>query len=275
MGRRHRAAARALCRAAARRESRRRSRGGARAMRDFLPQIAVEYVPQDGDGARRPAPTEAFRNVNTPEDAARFAVQVGGSVLTRRRAPRCALAARVRPSVRRSARMNDDPIRAAFEEWTRGRDAVAARIALFERVRDLPYRYPASRDPVEVLQHARRLLLGQALPARRAVPPPGTAGAPHAVHAPLQRLAAAVPRPHAGSAAQERDRRRARLPADLVDGDWIDVDATWPLGLRDFGLPVTDDWDGKSPMMLSVIPDEHERDQQAIRRRPRRSACRS
>jgi hypothetical protein len=41
-----------------------------------------------------------------------------------------------------------------------------------------------------------------------------------------------------------------------VDGTWIDVDATWPLDLRDFGLPATDDWDGKSPMTLSVIPDE-------------------
>ena len=29
--------------------------------------------------------------------------------------------------------MNDDPIRAAFEEWTRGCDPVAARIALFEQ----------------------------------------------------------------------------------------------------------------------------------------------
>src|SRR6185436_9876634 len=59
------------------------------------------------------------------------------------------------PGVRRSVRMNDDPIRAAYEEWTKGRDAVAARIALFERVRDLAYEYPASRDPVEVLQHKR------------------------------------------------------------------------------------------------------------------------
>jgi molybdopterin-guanine dinucleotide biosynthesis protein A len=50
---------------------------GARALRDFLPQIAVEYVPQAVmervDGAE-----ESFRNVNTPEEAARFAVQVGG-----------------------------------------------------------------------------------------------------------------------------------------------------------------------------------------------------
>jgi molybdopterin-guanine dinucleotide biosynthesis protein A len=50
---------------------------GARAMRDFLPNIAVEYVPQTVM-ERVAGAAEAFRNVNTPEDAARFAVQVAG-----------------------------------------------------------------------------------------------------------------------------------------------------------------------------------------------------
>lgn len=50
-------------------------RRGARAMRDFLPQIAVEYVSQAAM-ERVTGAAEAFRNVNTPEDAARFAVQV-------------------------------------------------------------------------------------------------------------------------------------------------------------------------------------------------------
>ena len=48
--------------------------------------------------------------------------------------------------------MSDDPIRSAYDEWTRGRDPVSARIALFERVRDLPFRYPSTRDAREVLQ---------------------------------------------------------------------------------------------------------------------------
>jgi hypothetical protein len=43
---------------------------------------------------------------------------------------------------RRATGMTDDPIRAAYEEWTQGRDPVSARIALFEHVRDLPFRYP-------------------------------------------------------------------------------------------------------------------------------------
>jgi molybdopterin-guanine dinucleotide biosynthesis protein A len=48
---------------------------GARAMRDFLPQIEVDFVSQAAM-ERVAGAAEAFRNVNTPEDAARFAVQV-------------------------------------------------------------------------------------------------------------------------------------------------------------------------------------------------------
>jgi molybdenum cofactor guanylyltransferase len=48
---------------------------GARAIRDLLPALAVEYVPQAAMEHVAGA-AEAFRNVNTPEDAARFAVQV-------------------------------------------------------------------------------------------------------------------------------------------------------------------------------------------------------
>jgi molybdopterin-guanine dinucleotide biosynthesis protein A len=51
--------------------------GGARALRDFLPRIAVDYVPQ-AVMERVAGAEESFRNVNTPEEAARFAVQVRG-----------------------------------------------------------------------------------------------------------------------------------------------------------------------------------------------------
>ncbi len=152
--------------------------------------------------------------------------------------------------------MNDDPIRAAFDEWTRGRDPVAARIALFERVRDLPYQYPASRNPLEVLQRGggscsgKHYLLGelfrcQGLPVRHMLCTHRFNDSP-------------LPLP-----SNMQDLLRKNEIVDLhdylqvcVDGTWIDVDATWPLALRDFGLPATDDWDGRSPMVLTVIPDE-------------------
>jgi molybdopterin-guanine dinucleotide biosynthesis protein A len=50
---------------------------GARALRDFLPQVDVEYVPQAAMEQVAGA-EESFRNINTPEEAARFAVQLGG-----------------------------------------------------------------------------------------------------------------------------------------------------------------------------------------------------
>lgn len=155
--------------------------------------------------------------------------------------------------------MSDDPIRAAFEEWTRGLDPRAARIALFERVRDLPYRYPASREPREVLQRGG-----------------GSCSGKHYLLGALYRLAG-LPVRHMmcthrfnDSPVPFPDHMLAMLQkneiADVhdylqicVDGEWIDVDATWPLPLRDFGLPATDDWDGQSSMVLSVVPDEHEK----------------
>jgi molybdopterin-guanine dinucleotide biosynthesis protein A len=50
-------------------------KAGARAVRDLLPLIRVEYVPEGVMSSVRGA-EESLRNVNTPEDAARFAVQV-------------------------------------------------------------------------------------------------------------------------------------------------------------------------------------------------------
>lgn len=46
---------------------------GTRAIRDLLPKLRVEFVPE-GVMRRVPGAEESFRNVNTPEDAARFDV---------------------------------------------------------------------------------------------------------------------------------------------------------------------------------------------------------
>jgi transglutaminase-like putative cysteine protease len=154
--------------------------------------------------------------------------------------------------------MTDEPIRAAFDEWTRGRDPAAARIALFERVRDLPYHYPASRDPVAVLQggsgscSGKHYLLGalfrrQGIPVRHMVCTHRFNDSPMPFPDHMQELL------RKNEIVDVHDYLQI-----CVDGTWIDVDATWPLGLRDFGLPTTEDWDGKSSMLLSVVPDEHE-----------------
>lgn len=50
-------------------------RSGARAIRDFLPSIDVAYV-SEAIMRRVQGADESFRNVNTPEEAARFAIRV-------------------------------------------------------------------------------------------------------------------------------------------------------------------------------------------------------
>ncbi len=154
--------------------------------------------------------------------------------------------------------MTEDAIGAAFEEWTRGRDPVTARISLFERVRDLPYVYPASRDALEVLRNGR-----------------GSCSGKHYLLGELfRRLGLSVRHMVCTHRFNESplpfpDEMQALLRRNeiidlhdylqvLVDGEWIDVDATWELGLRDYGFPVTDDWDGRRSMLLTVIPEEHE-----------------
>jgi hypothetical protein len=154
--------------------------------------------------------------------------------------------------------MSDDPIRAAYEEWTRGCDPVSARIALFERVRDLPFRYPSSRDAREVLQQGG-----------------GSCSGKHRLLAELFRLAGLPVRhmlcihrfndssmgfpEHMHGVLQKNEIVDAHDYLQIsIDGEWVDVDATWPLALRDFGLPAIEEWDGKSSMMLSVVSDEHE-----------------
>ncbi len=50
---------------------------GARAIREFLPEAEVDYVPEE-EMRRCAGAEESFRNVNTPEEAARFAVRRHG-----------------------------------------------------------------------------------------------------------------------------------------------------------------------------------------------------
>lgn len=50
---------------------------GARAIRDFLPRLDVDYVPES-EMRHVSGAEESFRNVNTPEEAARYAVELVG-----------------------------------------------------------------------------------------------------------------------------------------------------------------------------------------------------
>lgn len=152
--------------------------------------------------------------------------------------------------------MSDDIIQQVFRDWTTGSDHARARITLFERVREIPYRYPASRDPAEVLRQGC-----------------GSCSGKHYLLAEMFRLLGLRVRhmicTHRFNESSlvfppaMQDVLRRNEIVDLhdyvqiaVNDTWIDVDATWERGLRDFGFPVNDGWDGKSPMLLSVVPED-------------------
>lgn len=164
--------------------------------------------------------------------------------------------------------MGNDIIRETFQAWTENCDPLQARIRLFEQVRDIPYSYPASRDPVEVLRQRRsscsgkHYLLGEffrmlGLRVRHMICTHRFNESPLVFPAPMQEML------------------RKNEIVDLhdylqiaIDETWVDIDATWERGLRDFGFPVNDDWDGKSAMLLSVVPEDYavaERDPERLK----------
>lgn len=153
--------------------------------------------------------------------------------------------------------MSSSLIDERFAEWVKGMERDRARIALFERVRDVPFVYPASREPEDVLRlghgscSGKHYLLG-ALYRRLELPVRNMICTHRYNESPL-------PFP---DAMQEILRRNEIVDVHDylqigVDGEWIDVDATWELGLREFGFPVTEDWDGRSSMVLSVVAEDH------------------
>lgn len=152
--------------------------------------------------------------------------------------------------------MGHDIVTETFAHWTQGRDAMRSRIALFEHVRDIPYCYPATRDPAELLRvghgscSGKHYLLGElfrrlTLPVRHMICTHRFNESPLVFPEPMQEVL------RKNEIVDFHDYLQIE-----VGGEWIDVDATWERGLREFGFPVNEDWDGKSAMLLSVVPED-------------------
>ena len=154
--------------------------------------------------------------------------------------------------------MSSDIIRVQFEQWTKGLEPLAARIRLFEQVRDIPYRFPASRDPQEVLRggfgtcSGKHYLLGEmfrmlGLNVRHMICThrfnESPIGFPDEMQAMLRK----------NEIVDLHDYLQIE-----ADKEWIDVDATWQRALREFGFPVNEDWNGTQSMSLSVVAENHE-----------------
>jgi transglutaminase-like putative cysteine protease len=164
--------------------------------------------------------------------------------------------------------MGNDIIRQTFHRLTDGCDPLRSRIMLFERVRDIPYYYPSSRDPNEVLERGRgscsgkHYLLGElyrllGLEVRHMICTHRFNESPIVFPAPMQEML------RKNEIVDLHDYLQIAL-----DGEWVDIDATWERGLREFGFPVNEDWDGKSAMLLSVVPEDFtiaERDPETLK----------
>lgn len=152
--------------------------------------------------------------------------------------------------------MDDRLLQDTLREWTNGLKDREARVRVFERVRDFPYYYPSSRDPEEVLRAGRgscsgkhyllaELFRGLGVKVRHLICThrfnESPIGFPEELQAMLRK----------NEIVDVHDYLQI-----LIDERWIDVDATWPSALREYGFPVNEEWDGVSPMLLSVVPEE-------------------
>ncbi len=152
--------------------------------------------------------------------------------------------------------MDDRLLQDTLREWTNGLKDREALVRVFERVRDFPYHYPSSRDPEEVLRAGRgscsgkhyllaELFRGLGVRVRHLICThrfnESPIGFPEELQAMLRK----------NEIVDVHDYLQI-----LIDERWIDVDATWPSALREYGFPVNEEWDGVSPMLLSVVPEE-------------------
>jgi len=152
----------------------------------------------------------------------------------------------------------NDRILETFRKWTEGKSPEAARIAVFERVRDIPYAIvPELRDPEIGAEKILELNKGGCQPK----------------HYLLGRLFNELGIPVKYVTYVFRwDDPSIRYPPDLAEtakelpeayhlalkakigGRWVLVDATWDLPLEKAGFPVNRVWDGSSDTRNAVIP---------------------
>jgi len=150
-----------------------------------------------------------------------------------------------------------NPIEVSFKEWTNGTTAVEARISIFEKIRDIPYavvpEVNSARDYVRMLTVGKGSCTPKHFLLRDMYEKLGLAvlyvvypfrWSDLEVDYPswLRKLAEAVPTSHHLACKVE------------IGGDLVLVDATVDSPLRQVGLPVNENWDGASDMVLPVTP---------------------
>ena len=148
-----------------------------------------------------------------------------------------------------------------FREWTMGRDGLGGRVAVFEKIRDMPYAVvPELNDAhryVEILtlgkgsctpKHFLLCSMYQrlGLSVLYAVYPFRWAEVELPYPPRLRRLAEALPMSYHLACRVE------------IEGRLVLVDATLDPALEQMGLPVNKDWDGLSDTQLPMHPSGEE-----------------
>ena len=148
-----------------------------------------------------------------------------------------------------------------LREWTRGKSEVAARISIYEQIRNIPYAIdPELTNPVryaEILKLGRgscmpkHLLLSDmyqrlGLMVLLAVYPFRWADIEVDYPPRLRALANSIP---------ESTHLACRVE---IEGKLVLVDATVDLPLDKLGIPVNRNWDGRSDTVLPIEPTEEE-----------------
>ena len=157
--------------------------------------------------------------------------------------------------------MNNDIVDKIFSEWTAGLDQKAARIAVFNKIRDIPYMIvPELRSP-------------EAGPSGILEKTQGSCQPKHWLLAIFFKKLG-IPFKYATYPFYWHAGNHINYPFDLklimkdlpvtnhlavkanIDGKWILVDATYDPPLGKAGFPVNKSWDGVSPTHNAVHPLE-------------------
>lgn len=150
-----------------------------------------------------------------------------------------------------------EAIEVKFREWTAGKDAVEARVSIFERIRNIPY--AAIPEIADSERYAEILSLGK-----------GSCTPKHLLLCDMyQRLGMQVlyvVYPFRWDEVEiEYPRRLLSLARELptsnhlackvdINGELVLVDATIDPALKKLGLPVNEDWDGTGNTLLAIEP---------------------
>ncbi len=142
-----------------------------------------------------------------------------------------------------------------IKKWTKNQSLEAKIITLFEKVRDIPYGDIGSRNPLDVYKQNR-----------------GTCSGKHEL---LKALYKELGIPVKDFIIMHRFKELPILfPINIqkilnttdiidphnfikieIDGKWITVDVTWDKNLKKLGFPINENWDGKTNLNISVVPE--------------------